>query len=342
MIEMWDGLFGDLNSTVRDCLDHGEGQRAFSLMHEELDRVWDEVSRVLVDGGIACINIGDATRKIDGSFRVFQNHSRTIEAFVDLGFDPLPEILWRKPTNSGAKFMGSGMLPPNAYVTLEHEYILVFRNGGGRREFESNSETRYTSSYFWEERNQWFSDVWMEVKGEFQSLDDSELRDRSAAYPFEIPYRLINMFSLYGDTVLDPFWGTGTTSLAAVVAGRNSIGYELDDDFIELFESRIADVEDFSDQTVCHRLSDHRDFVEQRVADGTEFEYESDHYGFPVTTKQEEPILFYSVVDVCQSGTTYEVSHEPISGDEFDIDSLRPNGKIASLSDFFEDEVYQD
>jgi DNA modification methylase len=194
MIEMWDELFSGLNPRISEHLDSGNGQSAFDLMHEELEKVWTEVSRVLVDGGIACINIGDATRKINGSFRVFQNHSRIINDFEDLGFEPLPELLWRKPGNSGAKFMGSGMLPPNAYVTLEHEYILVFRNGEDSRSFEPGSERRYSSAYFWEERNQWFSDVWMEITGKLQSLGQSELRERSGAFPFEIPYRLINMY----------------------------------------------------------------------------------------------------------------------------------------------------
>ena len=118
--------------------------------------------------------------------------------------------------------MGSGMLPPNAYVTLEHEYVLLFRNGKRSREFEPGSERRYESAYFCEERNEWFSDLWEGVRGELRALAGDESCDRSAAYPFEIPYRLTCMYSVYGDTVLDPFWRTGTGSLATMVAGRNS------------------------------------------------------------------------------------------------------------------------
>jgi len=314
MIEMWDELFSERNSEIAEHLENGDGQIAFARMHEELDQVWEEVSRVLVDGGIACINIGDATRKVDESFRVFQNHSRIINAFEDLGFEPLPEILWRKPVNSGAKFMGSGMLPPNAYVTLEHEYILVFRNGTERRHFEPGSERRYSSAYFWEERNQWFSDLWMDIKGQLQSLEDSELRERSAAYPFEIPYRLINMYSVYGDTVLDPFWGTGTTSFAAMVAGRSSIGYELDAEFIELFEKRVRNISDYSRNVIRQRLHTHNEFVEERLADGKSFKYEADNYDFPVTTKQEKPIQFYTVSEVQKVENHYEVRHSPVEG----------------------------
>jgi len=333
MIEMWDELFSDLNSEVEEHLKNGDGQAAFAGMHKELEKVWEEVSRVLVDGGIACINIGDATRKVDGSFRVFQNHSRIINAFEDLGFEPLPELLWRKPVNSGAKFMGSGMLPPNAYVTLEHEYILVFRNGKDSRSFEPGSERRYNSAYFWEERNQWFSDVWMDIKGEFQSLGQSELRERSAAYPFEIPYRLINMYSVYGDTVLDPFWGTGTTSFAAMVAGRNSIGYELDEEFVQLFEERVEEVPKYSREVIKQRLDEHKSFVEERLADGKKFKYNADNYDFPVTTKQEKPMQFFSASEVEETEEGYVVSHEPVEGTDIQIEE-KQSGEVASLSDF--------
>jgi DNA modification methylase len=334
MIEMWDELFSELNSKVAEHLENGDGQAAFARMHEELENVWKEVSRVLVDGGIACINIGDATRKVDGSFRVFQNHSRIINAFEDLGFEPLPELLWRKPVNSGAKFMGSGMLPPNAYVTLEHEYILVFRNGKDSRSFEPGSERRYNAAYFWEERNQWFSDVWMGIKGELQALEQSELRERSAAYPFEIPYRLINMYSVYGDTVLDPFWGTGTTSFAAMVAGRNSIGYELDEEFVQLFEERVEAVPKYSRKVIKQRLDDHKEFVEERLAEGKEFKYKAENYDFPVTTKQEKPIQFHSVSNVEQTDNGYVAKHEPIEGTEVHITDDKRAVEVASLSDF--------
>ena len=312
MIEMWDELFSDLDPAIGESLEAGEGRAAFDRMHEELGTVWAEVSRVLVDGGIACINVGDATRTVDGSFRVFQNHSRTVDAFEGLGFEPLPEILWRKPVNSGAKFMGSGMLPPNAYATLEHEYLLVFRNGKQSRRFEPNAERRYESAYFWEERNRWFSDLWTDVRGEIQTLGDGEPRDRSAAYPFEIPYRLINMYSVYGDTVLDPFWGTGTTSLAAMVAGRNSVGYELDEAFLRRFEETVDEVPEYSRRIAKRRLEDHSAFVETRRSAGETFEYEADNYDVPVTTKQETAIRFYTASAVRETEGGYSVSYDPL------------------------------
>ena len=101
-------------------------------------KVWQETYRVLVDGGIACINIGDATRSINGKFKLYPNHARITEICEKIGFTTLPYILWKKPTTKpkykgkGA-FLGSGFLPPNAYVTLDCEFILLFRKGSLRK-----------------------------------------------------------------------------------------------------------------------------------------------------------------------------------------------------------------
>ncbi|EMA28056.1 DNA-methyltransferase [Halobiforma nitratireducens] len=332
MIEMWDDLFVELDPSVGDALESGDGREAFEAMHAQLDRVWDELERVLVEGGIACVNVGDATRSLEDSFRVYPNHARVLEAFESRGFDPLPDVLWRKPANSAAKFMGSGTLPPNAYVTLEHEYVLLFRNGDVKRRFEPNADRRYEAAYFWEERNRWFSDVWTEVRGELQELafesddggDASDLRDRSAAYPLEIPYRLICMYSAYGDTVLDPFWGTGTTTLAAMCTGRNSVGYELRPEFLEVFEDRVSGVPTLSRSIGRARLDRHREFVRQRREDGNSFGYEAEYYDTPVVTKMEREVRFREVVDVdpleaigatdeVDEGTGYLAEHAPLS-----------------------------
>lgn len=149
MIEMWDDVMSQQNTAIRTSLLKGEGPQAFELMHQELDKVWQEVDRVLVPGGLACINIGDATRTLDGVFALYPNHSRIISAFQNLGHANLPHILWRKPTNAPNKFMGSGMLPAGAYVTMEHEWIVIFRKGG-RREFKTEHEKllRRKSAFF--------------------------------------------------------------------------------------------------------------------------------------------------------------------------------------------------
>jgi DNA modification methylase len=321
MIEMWDDLFTDFEPEVADLLAAGEGEAAFEVMHSTLEPVWDELARVLTEGGIACINIGDATRTVGGRFRVYQNHARVIEALTDRGLDPLPEILWRKPTNAAAKFMGSGMVPPNAYVTLEHEYVLVFRNGP-RRTFESGADRRYEAAYFWEERNEWFSDLWTDVTGELQAIPDDTLRERSGAYPLEIPYRLVNMYSVYGDTVLDPFWGTGTTTLAAMAAGRNSVGYELDGALLERFDGHLDRVPDLSERIARKRLAAHRQFVKRTREQGETLDYDAVHYDTPVRTKQERNIRLYRAASIERSGPAraetedYRVRHVPVETDE--------------------------
>ncbi len=232
MIEMWDELFSNLNSEIREALEDGDGYKAFELMHQELDKVWMEVDRVLVEGGIVAINIGNAYRRIGDDFRLYPNISRIISFFEKLGYHVLPYIIWRKPSNKPNKFMGSGMLPPNAYVTQDHEYILIFRKRG-KRIFKTEVEKRRRkeSAYFWEERNVWFSDIWSDLQGIPQKINNEGLREKAAAFPFELPYRIINMYSIIGDTVLDPFLGTGTTTIAAACAGRNSIGYEIEPNF---------------------------------------------------------------------------------------------------------------
>lgn len=351
MIAMWDEAFIGMNREIEPCLsEEGEsgcgkadspdcGREAFELMHRELDKVWRELYRLLVPGGIACINIGDATRSIDGVFRLFPNHARIISACLEAGFDMLPEVLWRKPNNSPTKFMGSGMLPPRAYVTYEHEYILIFRKPGERKlTSPADRSRRNRSAYFWEERNAWFTDLWeftgtrqktdragrgdsaarrstaggfpsetadaddaAVVDGQgslFSNLEEpptpsfSELRERSAAYPLELPLRLINMYSLQGDTVIDPFGGTGTTMQAAVVAGRNSVLLEYEAALIDLASSGVRDIVELGGRLVSERLSRHEDFIAEYQKRGKTPKYSNETYDFPVITRQERGLRF--------------------------------------------------
>jgi DNA modification methylase len=291
MIEMWDALFCR-QPTIKKALYGRTGLNAFELMHRQLDDVWDELYRVLVPGGIACINIGDATRTINGEFALYPNHSRILSHMRKLGLTNLPSILWRKQTNAPNKFMGSGMMPPGAYVTLEHEYILIFRKGG-KRQFDSQEEktNRRQSAFFWEERNQWFSDVWMDLKGARQKIADKKLRKRSGAYPFELAYRLICMFSVMGDTVLDPFLGTGTTFFAAAATGRNSVGYELDNTFRPLIGQGCQPAIELGRCRIAERFDGHLQFIRNREAEGRPIKHTNRVYGFPVITRQETEMM---------------------------------------------------
>ena len=292
MIEMWDEMFAQQRSSVKAALKNGEGSKAFESMHEMLGPIWKEVYRVLKFGGFACINIGDATRTINGNFVLYPNHMKILTSALKLGFTALPCILWRKQTNAPNKFMGSGMLPAGAYVTLEHEYILILRKGP-KREFkkEKDKKIRRESAIFWEERNSWFSDVWFDIKGTPQALNDKDARLRSAAYPFEIVYRLINMYSAKGDVVLDPFLGTGTTTVAAIASGRNSIGYEIDPAMKKAVDRMKDAVVDSSKQIIRNRLYKHMGFVVDRLKTKGMFKYENVYYGFPVMTAQEKELI---------------------------------------------------
>jgi DNA modification methylase len=297
MIAMWDETFSRLNPRVAAALQRENGAEAFEAMHGVLDTVWEEVRRVLRPGGIACINIGDATRRLRDDFRLYPNHARVLSRLSASGFALLPAILWRKPTNAPTKFMGSGMLPAGAYVTLEHETILVARKAG-RRDFRAAEERRRRgcSAFFWEERNIWFSDVWMDLRGTGQSLQGAA-RDRSGAFPFQLPWRLVLMYSLQGDTVLDPFAGTGTTLCAAAATGRNAIGCELEPDLVDAGLERVRANLAAARRETSRRFERHLGFVAKKEAEGKPLRHRSRHYGFPVMTRQEVEMLLLEPVD---------------------------------------------
>jgi modification methylase len=248
MIKMWDCFFTDLDPKIRKLWqklqkdgDEKTVRQIYDGMHDYLGEVWQETYRVLVEGGIACINIGDATRTVNGKFQLYPNHSRITEICGKIGFTTLPYILWKKPTTKpkykgkGA-FLGSGFLPPNAYVTLDCEFILLFRKGNLRK-FPPKDKLRYESTFKKVERDEWFSQIWS-LKGTRQTI--SELERRTAAYPDEIADRLIKMFSVKGETVLDPFLGSGTTAKMALLNERNSIGYETDQNLLPIISKKIG------------------------------------------------------------------------------------------------------
>lgn len=323
MITMWDDGFVSQDQDIADSLEDNPDM-AFELMHKQLDQVWTECHRILKDGGFLCINIGDATRTINGSFKLYNNHSRILQACAKLGFVSLPYIIWRKQTNAPNKFMGSGMLPCGAYVTLEHEWILIFRKGG-KRKYKTAEEKleRMRSSFFWEERNVWFSDVW-DVKGIKQRITMSATRDRSAAFPFEIPFRLINMFSQKGDVVLDPFIGTGTTTKAAIVMGRNSVGYEIDSNFSPIIRHGIKDMSVADcNNIIKQRFDNHVAFVRERIKQGKELKHYNKTLQTAVMTSQEEKIAFNYIKSISAHGEgMFVVEYETNSNLEYPFNHI--------------------
>lgn len=257
MIQMWDDHFKKIDIQIGKLwkeyeLDPQEKKvkQIYDAMHANLSIVWEEAHRVLVEGGIACVNVGDATRTINGRFQLFANHAKIIECCERTGFTTLPYILWKKPTSKpkykgkGA-FLGSGFLPPNAYVTLDCEFILLFRKGK-LRQFPPNDPCRYDSIFTKAQRDKWFSQIWT-VTGKRQTDDCFDRR--IAAFPDEIVERLVRMFSVKGDTVLDPFLGSGTTTKVAMLNDRCSVGYEVDKELMPMIKRKIGP-ELFSENSV--------------------------------------------------------------------------------------------
>lgn len=291
MIEMWDDCFIAQSADAKNALNEGRFEDAFEAMHKVLDKTWEDVDRVIIDGGIVCINIGDATKNCDGQFKLFSNHTRIINKFLSMGYDVLPDIHWHKPTNAPNKFMGSGMYPPCAYVTYEHEYILVFRKGGNRKFVNAEKNIRHNSAYFWEERNIWFSDLW-EIKGTTQKLKKGASRTRSAAFPFELAYRLVNMYSMKYDLIYDPFSGTGTVAKAAIASERNSISVDIDEKLCEQTFDSIFDSIDEINRYIMKRIEKHERTIDVLSKKEKEKLYDAIYHPFKVKTRQEREILF--------------------------------------------------
>jgi DNA modification methylase len=315
MIEMWDSAFAALDDRVETALSRKDGRTAFQLMHGILDGIWTQTHRVLIPGGILCINIGDAARSVGGQFQLYNNHARILSGCLDAGFSSLPCIIWRKTTNAPNKFMGSGMLPGGAYVTLEHEHILILRKDG-KREFHTpeERERRRRSAYFWEERNQWFNDQW-QVHGVRQRITADgrrPARERSGAYPFAVPYRLICMHSIYEDTVLDPFSGVGTTSQAALTSGRSSVGVEIDHGLEDEIIWGMRSVRQYANHLVAERMRRHLGFVEDRLSADRPVKHVNGPHGFGVITAQERDLQLYSVEEVVQTGQrSFRATYQP-------------------------------
>lgn len=296
MIEMWDNLFCNFDLSIREDIIKAP-LTAFYKMHSILNQVWAECDRVLADNGFICINIGDATRTINDIFQLYSNHTQIINYFIQKGYSVLPDITWHKQSNAPNKFMGSGMYPAGAYVTYEHEYILIFRKGG-KRIFKGNDKViRQKSAYFWEERNVWFSDLW-NIQGVSQTIRTIKSRSRNASYPFEIPYRLVNMYSVENDTVLDVFGGFGTTTLACMTANRNSISVEIDRDICETAYNTLLQSKDSMNKVIDSRLRKHKEFIDTLAEDKRESCCINKYHSFSVKTKYETEIHIQKIKSV--------------------------------------------
>lgn len=204
---------------------------------DELDRVWRECLRILVPGGrVACV-VGDIciSRRRGGRHHVLPLSADIQVRARKLGFDCLTPIRWLKVANialeasRSSRFLGKPNLP-NGIVKNDLEHILFLRKPGGYRSPTAEQEERSRIST--DDYAKWFSPIWADVTGQLR-------RDHPAPYPLEVPRRLIRMFSFTGDVVVDPFGGTGTTAVAALETGRNSVSVEIEPKYVDLIEKRL-------------------------------------------------------------------------------------------------------
>ena len=223
--------------------DYGDkNQIGFDDSYEDyinnLNLVWNESYRVLDDGCRLCVNIGDqfARSVYYGRYKVIPIRTEIIKFCETVGFDYMGAIIWQKMTTSntsgGAFIMGSYPYPRNGILKIDYEFILLFKKPSKpkKKDKEIKEKSKMTSK----EWNTYFSGHW-NFSGEKQ-------KDHLAMFPLELPNRLIKMFSFVGDTVLDPFLGSGTTALSASNLNRNSVGYEINNDFLSIIKDKLSDV----------------------------------------------------------------------------------------------------
>jgi len=203
---------------------------------KELTKVWKEAYRVLTPGGRLVCVVGDVclSRRQHGRHVVVPLHADICVICRKIGFDNLNPIIWHKianatyEVNNGTKFLGKPY-EPNAIIKNDIEFILMQRKPGGYR--QPTDKQRRSSMISKDDYDKWFRQFW--------NITGASTKQHPAPFPLELAYRLIRMFSFWGDTVLDPFCGTGTTMIAAMKCNRNSIGIEVDEGYCGLAANRL-------------------------------------------------------------------------------------------------------
>lgn len=209
----------------------------YDLFVSELNKVWEEMFRVLVPGGRLVCVVGDvclSRRNNGGRHVVVPLHASIMTSCRDIGFDNLNPIIWHKISNAsyeverGSKFLGKPY-EPNAIIKNDIEFILMQRKPGGYR--KPTERQRELSKINKENFQEWFQQIW--------TLTGASTKNHPAPFPLALADRLVQMFSFVEDTVLDPFSGTGTTTIAALQNNRNSIGIEIQPSYIQIAKDRI-------------------------------------------------------------------------------------------------------
>ncbi len=266
-----------------------------------LNLVWAECYRILEPGCRLCVNIGDqfARAATYGRYKVIPIRSEIIRCCEALGFDYMGAIIWQKRTTTnttgGASLMGSYPTPRNGVISIDYEFILLFKKLGKARKVDP--EIKAKSKMTKEEWKSFFAGHW-HFGGARQS-------GHIAMFPEELPKRLIKMFSFYGETVLDPFAGSGTTSLAAMHQGRSSIGYEINEAFIPIIEEKLAGSPE------GHTVSYMRDEIHiNKSLSGLPYVFKDPHqlqqkvdpravdYGSVVDEKQQSTIEYHTIDEI--------------------------------------------
>lgn len=223
-------------SAGADQLGHLENYEAFI---GELDRVWQRCFELLAPGGRLCAVVGDVclARKKAKRHHVVPLHADISVRCRRMGFDYLSPIFWHKIANAATEVEGNGApflgkpYEPNGVIKNDVEYVLMFRKPGAYR--RPTQLQRDLSMIDKENHSKWFRQIWSDVPG------SSRYVGHPAPFPVELARRLVSMFSFVGDTVLDPFVGTGTTNIAALQSHRNSVGYDIESKYIEIATARL-------------------------------------------------------------------------------------------------------
>ena len=239
-LKQYDGGAGDAQ------LGHLQNYSHFLL---ELNKTWERCYDALVPGGRLTVVVGDVClpRKRIGRHLVIPIHADISVQCRTIGFDYLTPILWYKIANAATEVEGNGSpflgkpYEPNAIIKNDVEYVLMFRKPGGYR--KPTTEQRLLSLIEKADHSRWFRAIWDDIPGA------SRTKGHPAPYPLELVSRLIKMFSFVGDVVLDPFLGTGTTTEAAILANRSSIGYEVEEAYYEIMQDRFS--QKWTNSDVC-------------------------------------------------------------------------------------------
>lgn len=249
-----------------------------------LNLVWAECKRVLYPGCRLCINIGDqfARSVYYGRYKVIPIRTEIIKFCESIGLDYMGAVIWQKVattnTTGGASIMGSFPYPRNGILKIDYEFILLFKKQGTAP--KPDSDKKEMSKMTVEEWNDFFSGHW--------NFPGARQDQHLAAFPEELPRRLIKMFAFSGDVVLDPFLGSGTTALAAKNLGRHSIGYEINPEFLPVIRKKIGADE--------NSLFDKSQFIFVDQADDPRFDFEQEIQKQPYVF--QDPLRLDKKIDV--------------------------------------------